>query len=256
MLSMPDESDQFEQPTVTFEPLDEGGFQMKMSGWEQVIEEGYNSFEQIKKTFQTSDDVVPDLIEEVDEEGVEDSTDETHIRAKNPPKRLLNNQDWQILVLGSLYNYLAEVGLQHLAEDEYEAEQRLAGNGEYKKLLVRQSAFFEEYLLVECQLSFQNMAGRVLSNQEMKMIAEMGHQDRTRLAYLLGAVDEEQHGYLQQMVSARNDIAHNSWTDFDDEEEGHFEIVAKKVLNILEEFVEPDDAEQAVPQIDLSVLEE
>lgn len=254
---MSDGTEEFDRPHVLFEET-EDGFVMKMGGWEEVIEEGYSSFESIRKTFQTSDDVVPDLLvfgDDADED--EEDEEEEYILFKNPPQRLVDNHDWQRLVLGRLYNYLAEIGLFLLAEEEYEKETELLEDDDVRTLLVRQSAFFEDYLTVLCQILFQRQAGRVLSNKEMSIIAQMGHEDRTRMAYLLGGISEDTHGYLQQMVSARNNIAHNSWTDHTEEDLNNYRTVAEKVLKVLESYVtQPEEGEGDVPVIDLGVIEE
>lgn len=252
-VGMAESSVDFEGPHILFEDVDDDGFLMKFGGWEEVIEDGYSSFEAIRKTFQTSDDVIPDLMVPEEEEPEEDRD---YITMHNPPQQLIDDVDWQILIVGRLYNYLAEVGLYQLTEEEREREEQLLEEGRHKILLIRQSAFFEDYLVVLCQIRFQQFARRVLSNSEMKMISQMGHEDRARLAYLMGAITETQHGYLQQMISARNDLAHNSWTDHSEEDEQRYQTVSEKAFGVIEEYLStPSDEDPELPTIDLDVLE-
>lgn len=244
-------TEEYEGPHILFEQHGDG-FLLKFGGWEKVLEKGYMSFEGIRKTFQTSNDVVPDLMAQ---EG-EGDEDREYIRVINPPEPLLDNPDWQIAILGRLYNYLAEVGLYHIAMEELETQYGLLEREQFKTLLVRQSAFFEDFLRVLCQTHFQAYANRVLSNKEMKLIAQMGHQDRTRIAYLLGAITEKEHGHLQEMVSARNTITHNSWTEFDEADEQRYESVSKKVNGVLEDYLDRIDQGEGPPVIDLPPLPE
>lgn len=69
----------------------------------------------------------------------------------------------------------------------------------------------------------------------MELIAQMGHQYRIRIAYLLGAITEKEHGNLQEMMSARNTITNNSWTEFDESDEQRSETVARNVNGVLED---------------------
>ncbi|WP_380675819.1 hypothetical protein [Salinigranum sp. GCM10025319] len=245
-------TEDFDHPTILFEET-EGGFVLKFGGWEDVIEKGYDSFKGIRKTFQTSNEVVPGLIEEVENDNKEISED--YIRMENPPQQLIDDPEWQKYILDRLYNLLAQIGLYHIADEELQEQAKLLDQEQYKILLVRQSAFFEDFLVVLCQTRFQAFTDRVLSNKEMKLIDQMGHEDRTRLAYLLGAITEEEHGYLQQMVSARNKVAHNSWTEFSHDDEQQFETVSRKAHEMLENYLEEIERSSQVPTIDLSVLD-
>lgn len=67
------------RPHIIFEET-EAGLLLKLGRWQDVIEEGYSSFEAIRKTVQTSDDIVPDKIVTDENEEI----DESFIVVKNP----------------------------------------------------------------------------------------------------------------------------------------------------------------------------
>lgn len=151
-------------------------------------------------------------------------------------------------LLEVFHREMVRMGLGFLIEKEIEEEQKMVNEGLYKPLIIRQSAFYEDLLKLRCQLELQDQKGDSLSNKEFKIIDNMGHRSRLRLARLFGVVEEHEHGMLQQMASKRNKIAHTAWPEIDSEEMSRIESTAKNVLSILESEIDEAQEEMGIEE--------
>lgn len=245
---------------VEFE-YQEAGYSLafKVSEWMEMVEKDFTSFNAIKEVFGTDrEDLEKSLREhmvEVDGESDEEAGrdfDGPSIVFKNPPSSWTEDPAEAADVYDALNLLLARMGLYSLMETELEAENELISGGQYKSVLIRQSAFFEALLTFRAQLTLQEQKSGVLSRNEIGVVEDMGHRDRIRLAHLFGQIDEEEHGLLQRMANWRNQIAHTSWHDFDAQDESQMESTAKQVRDLLQQriadaegrFEEVDDQEQ------------
>lgn len=208
---------------------------MAMEEWRPRIEEDFSSFEAIQEFYRRD---LEEIAESLTEHGREVEPDEERegpgIVITNAPKEWKEDFAEAAPFLQLIEEQMVRMALFSLVEEELEEERRLWESEQYKPLIIRQSAFFESYLVLQCQLAFQQQKGESLSNNEMNMIEGMGHTDRIRLANLLGEIDEEDHGHLQSMASLRNKLAHSPWNGFDSDEEANIKSTARNVLNILE----------------------
>lgn len=241
---------------IRFEDHDDGWLIKIGPDWEPIVEEYYTNFEALKKTFITDPSGIPNKVEKLedetsDSEGLDQPKFQVH-----GPTALLENRQAQIRLFDFIYKQLCWVGLWKLAQTEYDAQSELIEREEYKCAIIRQSAFFEDYLTFLCQLQFQELKAGVLSNNEFKMISQMGHTDRIRLASLLNAISDEEHGYLQQLAKRRNELAHNSWTDFSQEKEREFKNASSKVHKILNRLLDSaEEAKDQAPVVDITDID-
>jgi len=186
-------------------------------------------------------------MEEWDEKGHDD---EPGIVVTNIP------QDWQddpsqlAHILELIHNQMVRMGLGFLIEQEVQEEEKMLTDGLYKPLIIRQSAFYEDLLKLRCQFALQEQKQAPLSNKEFKIIDNMGHRSRLRLARLFDVVDKHEHGMLQQMATHRNEIAHNAWPGIDPETESQIESTAEKVLAILKSEIEEAEEEMNLEEED------
>ena len=58
------------------------------------------------------------------------------------------------------------------------------------------------------------------------------------------------------MISARNQIAHNSWTDLTEDDEDRFETIAQKAHDVLANYLEEANEGAIVPVIELGELDD
>jgi len=207
--------------------------------WGSRIEDDFSSFEAIKSFYRTD---VEELAQKFSEEGEEIGPDETRdgpgIVISNAPKEWKEDMGRAAPFLRLAEEQMVRMALYSITEEEVEAQRQLLDDGQFKPLIIRQSAFFEAYLELQSQLEFQELKEGTLSNKEMDVIEDMGHTDRIRLAHLFGVIDEGEHGYLQSMATLRNRIAHSPWGEFDSDEEQNIKVTAEKVLEILESEIE------------------
>ena len=201
----------------------------------EKVREDFGSFESLIDFYQREpgelSEQFSDEMEELDEG---ESPQGPGIVVTNIPVNWQEDPSELANILEILHNEMVRMGLGYLIENEIEDEQEMMEMGLYKSLIIRQSAFYEDLLKLRCQLALQEQKGEPLSNKEFKVIDNMGHKSRLRLALLLDVVDEHEHGMLQQMASKRNDIAHTAWPEIDEEETSDIKTTAEKVLSLLE----------------------
>lgn len=253
-----DEEDRVYEIEVTYH---DSGFSLgfDMDEWRGRIEEDFSSFESIKEFYRTDyDDFERAIGEYAEEVPTDQSYDGPGIVITNAPKGWKEDSERAAPFIRAAEKQMVRMGLFSLIEDEVEAQNDLLDVGRHKPLIIRQSAFFEAYLELQSQLAFQHDRDRPLSTSEMNVIEGMGHTDRIRLAHLLGVITEEEHGHLQSMATRRNELAHNPWSGFDDDEEMNIKTTAIKVLEILEgeinrvyEQIEEDDLGPADDSFDI-----
>lgn len=226
-------------------------FEFKGSDWKDMVEEIYSSFEVIQRTFRTDEEEHKEHLREFSEEiqpgeEGEGEVEEPRFQIMNPPQEWVNDPAEAAEIHDMLNMLLARMGLFALMKKEIEAQENLFENGQHKAALVRQSAFFEEYLTFASQIALQEQKDDVLSNKEISIIKNMGHKNRIRLAHLLGEIDEEDHALLQEMASRRNDIAHTAWSDFSSQDESQFRSIARRIRELLERYIE--EAEENIEE--------
>lgn len=82
----------------------------------------------------------------------------------------------------------------------------------------------------------------------------MRYGDRIRLAHIIGVIDEEGHGLLQEMADWRNDVAHTPWMDIGEQEQAQIksavEWVHEYLGTLLEEVEESFEEIEESGQID------
>jgi hypothetical protein len=201
-------------------------FEVNPEWWELVRDE-YLDFESFKEYFRKES--APDRIVSFELE------DGMRALLENPPEEWLeeDNDFFEDFVVGTISRMIGEYALAHLAMEEHSEIGELLDECKYKIAIIRESAFMEEFLAVQCMVELRNRKMEDMSNKDLKLIEQMGHTDRIRLARLLRIVDETQHGYLQRMANLRNDLAHTPWGSFDGEIEDDVRDIANKVHSTL-----------------------
>jgi hypothetical protein len=236
-----DNNNQIYEIEVTYR--DSGiALKLDMDQWRDRIKEDFSSFEDIKEFYRRD---LAEFAEALSEHGKEippnESPDGPAIAVSNAPKAWKEDFSQAAPFLDLIEERLVRMGLFLITEQEVEAQRGLLDAGQFKPLLIRQSAFFEGYLELHSQLALQDQKDEPLSNKEMNLIEGMGHTDRIRLAHLFGVIDEEEHGHLQSMASLRNKLAHSPWGDFSDDQENNIEATARRVFEILKGEIEHSD---------------
>jgi len=214
---------------------------LPMDQWRDRIEDDFSSFDSIKKFYRTD---IEEMAEKMSKHGQEvessegELEEEPSIVVSNPPSEWVEDFGQAAPYIRLAEEALVRMALFSLVEEEVEEQKKLWEAGQFKPLIIRQSAFFEGYLELQSQLEFQNQKEDSLSSNEMDIIEGMGHTDRIRLAHLFGVISEEEHGYLQSMASRRNELAHNPWGEISSDREANIKATAENVLGILESEIE------------------
>jgi len=237
------ENNQIYEIEVTYQ---DAGFSLgfDMAEWQDRIKDDLSSFDAIKDFYrQDVEEMAKQMSEHSEEIAEEETPDGPGIVISNPPKEWKEDFGRAAPYLRLAEEQMVQMALYSLVEEEIDAQQELVGEGRFKPLIIRQSAFFESFLEFKSQLAFQQQKEAPLSNNEMSVIEGMGHTDRIRLAHLFGVIDEEEHGYLQSMASLRNKLAHLPWGQINGDEETNIEATARKVLEILKREIEQADQE-------------
>lgn len=230
----------------------DAGFQMvfDMENWYEKIEEDFTTFEAIKDFYRKDTaEFRNELSEAAREVPPGEPIEEPTIVVKNAPKEWKEDSSEAAPYLDFTHRILVQLGLQVLIQDELDEEEALLEQGQFKPLIVRQSAFFEELLILRSLLELQSLKEETLSSKELNIIEQMGHQDRLRFAHLLGIIDEDEHGLLQEMAKWRNRIAHTAWPEFDAQDESQIQSTAERVNSLLNEELKTSQAktEEAEP---------
>lgn len=213
--------------------------------WREKLADNFGSFESIKKFYQTDpDELMDQYAEGLEEIGPDESPSEPGVVFNNPPKEWKEDRNKATPYLRLVHQLMVQMGLGILMEREIDDQQRLIEQESYKPLIIRQSAFYEDYLVYRSLLSLQELKNGTLSKKELQIVEQMGHRDRVRLAHLLGELDEQGHGLLQEMARWRNDIAHQAWSEFDSQEESQIESVGKRVYSRLKSQFEQAKTEE------------
>lgn len=234
----------------------DAGFQMvfDMEEWYDKIEEDFTTFEKIKNFYRRdSAEFRGGLSEAAKEVPPGESIEEPTIVVKNAPKEWKEDTSVLAQYLEFSHRILVQLGLQVLIQNELEEEEALLKQGQFKSLIVRQSAFFEELQILRSLLELQSLKEETLSSKELNIIEQMGHRDRLRFARLLGIIDEDEHGLLQDMAHWRNRIAHTAWPEFDAQDESQIQSTAERVNSLLEEELDTSQAktEEAEPKSEI-----
>lgn len=160
---------------------------------------------------------------------------------ENPPESWLSDSGNDLLydvMSGVIYIFVSNKVLKTLAQSEYESIEQLIERNEFKTAVIRESAFFEEFLVLMSVRRLRDNKLETLSNKDLNLVEQMGHSDRIRLARLLRIIDEEQHGYLQEMAFRRNDVAHTPWREFDKGAEDNIQRVVVKANDVLSQLAD------------------
>lgn len=237
---------------------EDSGFSLlfEVDDWMEMVEEDFTSFEAIRnifgQDFESTESELRESLVEVEEGEDPPEREGASITFENPPQSWIDDPANAAEVYRMLNITRARMGLYNLMEIELAAQNSLLDAGRYKAAVIRQSAFFEELLTFYSQLALQGQKEDVMSNSELKIIEQMGHRDRIRLAKLLGEISTDEHAHLQHMAQWRNRIAHTPWNDFSSQDESQIESVARHITEILqskiegaeETFEEPDQQDQ------------
>ena len=135
-------------------------------------------------------------------------------------------------ITGKLTTFSKGEGVSIHLRNEIEGEERLIQEGQYNATIIRQSAFFEELLESYILHELENIHGRELTNSQERVVSRLGHKNRIRLAYTIGAIDEQEYNALLEMASARNTLAHNSWERIT-QQEIQAKKIAERTLSVL-----------------------
>jgi len=227
----------------------DSGFNLNfpMEQWRDRIKKDFRSFDSIKKFYRTDIEAMAERMsehaKEVEPSEAGELEEGPSILVSNPPEQWLEDFGRAAPYIRLAEEQLVKMALFSLVEEEIEEQKKLREAGQFKPLIIRQSAFFESYLELQSQLAFQNQKEGSLSSNEMDIIEGMGHTDRIRLAHLFGVITEEEHGYLQSMASRRNELAHNPWGEVSSDSEANIKATAENVLEILESEIEAASVE-------------
>jgi hypothetical protein len=208
--------------------------------WWKDVKAEYTEFDTFKNYFK-KDAAVERIAGFEDEDGIQQLI-------HNPPDEWIDDEDLQEDVLiGVVSRLVAQHALAHIADEEYNTLSRLLDNEDFKMVIMRMSAFFEEFLSVQCMMKLRDEKMEDIANKDLDLVEEMGHSDRIRLARLLLVLDEKQHGYLQRMASRRNEIAHTPWSSIDEEKEEDIRDAAIKAHDALYTLFDDLTIKTAVP---------
>lgn len=152
--------------------------------------------------------------------------------------------DWETSLDGlfrDLFGVFADVLLKQKFEEEIDAQRELIEAGNYCSAIIRQAAFVETLLQFSIILKIETYNERALSNQEQDAFDRMGNEPKVYMANALGLLSDSEYEAYTKLMGKRNDVAHNWWVMFSEEENEHFERVAELVLETLESSFEDAD---------------
>lgn len=158
------------------------------------------------------------------------------------------------LIASYLYHNSDEEGklatlllLEHQIQEQYLEEEL------YKAAIIRQAAFIEYFLIAHLIQRFEKEKGEPLSNNERSFIEHsLGNSGRQNLVSMFGILSESQEQAINELMSARNDLAHNPWIAFSEDSEERFERIASRMHQIFENL--GDDAE-IIDEVSETIIE-
>ncbi|MFC6764775.1 hypothetical protein [Natrinema soli] len=140
------------------------------------------------------------------------------------------------LRISLILNIIRDKALKTILDQEIAHIENLIGENDFKTAIIRQSAFFEEFLAMTCVVKLGRNKKEALSNKDLGIVEQMGHSDRIRLARILRVINEKQHQRLQEMASMRNEIAHTPWTEFGEDKEKTIQRIATKSFEVMDQL--------------------
>lgn len=155
-----------------------------------------------------------------------------------------------ILIASFLYhNADSEEKLATLLYFEHKTQEEYLEEGLYKPTIIRQAAFIEYFLIAHLVRKFEEEKGEPLSNQERTFINhQLGNSGRQNLISMFGILSEQEEQAISELMSARNDIAHNPWIAFEEDAEKRFERTATRMHQIFEDMTQDEDTMEEVSE--------
>ncbi|ELZ43404.1 hypothetical protein C464_16797 [Halorubrum coriense DSM 10284] len=144
-------------------------------------------------------------------------------------------------LLGDLVGAFADVLLPAMIQAELDEQQKLIESRDYCSTIIRQAAFVESLLQWAIIEEIESYREADLSNSEQNVIEQMGNEPKVYMANALGLLTDSEYEAYTKLMGTRNDVAHNWWMTFSDEEQEHFEHVAERVYQTLEAVQEDID---------------
>jgi len=144
-------------------------------------------------------------------------------------------------LFGDLLGAFADVLLPAMVETELDEQRELIESGDYCSAILRQAAFVESLLQWGMIEEIESYQGRELSNSEQEAIEMMGNKPTVYMASALGLLTDSEYEAYTKLMKTRNDVAHNWWMVFSDEEQEHFEHITERVFQTLESAFEDTD---------------
>jgi len=154
---------------------------------------------------------------------------------------------------GSLDIEISEEGAEILAEiairlipqtapipylyEEIEAQQKLIQQEFYKPVVIRQAALFENLLALQVKHELEQQKGEELSSQEADIADNLGYRKILNLGFILDIYSENERRKFKQLFSARHNIAHNHWTNFDEDDHRTFRNVSNQIYEKLQQLL-------------------
>lgn len=133
-----------------------------------------------------------------------------------------------------LLGAFADVLFPEIVETELDEQRELIESENYCSTILRQAAFVESLLEFGMIEEIESYQGRELSNAEREAVERMGNKPTVYMANALGLLTDSEYEAYTKLMETRNDVAHNWWLTFSDEEHEHFEHVTERVFETLE----------------------
>lgn len=141
-------------------------------------------------------------------------------------------------LIEDLMGAFADILLPAAIGKEIDDQRNLIESGDYCSAIIRQAAFVESLLEFGMIQEIESYRGADLSNSEQNVIKQMGNEPKVYMANALGILTDSEYEAYTKLMGTRNDVAHNWWMTFSEEEKEHFEHVAERVCQTLESVVE------------------
>ena len=144
-------------------------------------------------------------------------------------------------LFGDLFGVFSDVILPAIVEEELDEQRKLIESEDYCSAIIRQAAFVESLLHWGMIEEIESYQGRKLSNSEQEAVEMLGNEPTVYIANALGILTDSEYEAYTKLMKTRNDVAHNWWMTFSDDEQEHFEHVTKRVFQTLESALEDTD---------------